>query len=649
MRRLSHLLLLCPLSVACSEYDILGEKEDNPPQRNDTGVPEEEDSEVVIVETAEPLPECQGRIFDEHSVPMIEACAESSEPVGTFTPTVEWEKATWTVQPGSSQVMMMPAVGSFNDDDGDGDADEDDIPDVVVVTYGSSDVIRVVSGDGSGTEILNIAGTGVQGQGGVALGDIDGDGWQDIVIPTTSRTIAVYDHLGNRMWVSASLGGALYGTSDNPAIADMDGDGSPEIICGAAILSSTGAVLGKGTAGIGGVNGANVGTASFAYDIDDDGVQEVVVGNALYDITGATIWNNGLVDGYPAVGNFDSDTMGEIVVTSGGKIRLQDDNGTKLCETAIPGAGSAYYGGPPTVADFDGDGEAEFAAAAGSRYSVFEKDCSVKWQATTQDASSGNTGSSVFDFEGDGVAEAVYADETKLWVFAGPDGAVKLSDPHHSNATWLEYPAIADVDGDNQAEIIVANTAYMMSYSGFTVFGDASSSWRPGRKIWNQHAYSITNVNDDGSIPAVADRNLEYYNNFRSGALNVGSDLPARPDLYVTIEDVCIDECVLDRLLVWVSVTNQGYQDITDDVPLTLTGTQQDGTAVELYSTIITDVIPAGQALQAYEILVESGASAIVSLSASIDGGNSGVGAILEECDELNNDSVWAGEACLAP
>ena len=27
-----------------------------------------------------------------------------------------------------------------------------------------------------------------------------------------------------------------------------------------------------------------------------------------------------------------------------------------------------------------------------------------------------------------------------------------------------------------------------------TVYGDTDKSWPPGRKVWNQHAYSITNV-----------------------------------------------------------------------------------------------------------------------------------------------------------
>jgi len=640
-------LALLTLCLGCTEYELNAEKEPDRPGRPDTDTPDEDTGEIPEDTNVVEVDACVSLIFDEHEVAKVDACEESASPVGSFTPVVEWEKSSWSVAPGSMEVMMMPAVGSFSDDDGDGDADEDDIPDVVVVTYSSEDVVRIVSGDGSGAELLNLRFSGVQGQGGVAIGDINLDGWQDIVFPTNSRTVVAVDRTGAILWSSPYLGSAMYGTSDNPAIADLDGDGAPEVICGAAILSNTGAVLGIGTAGIGGVAGSNVGTTSFAYDIDGDGDQEVVVGNALYNKNGSSIWANGRVDGYPAAGNFDSDLAAEIVVSSQGRIRLQDDNGTLICEAGIPGAGSAYYGGPPTIADFDGDGEAEFAAAAGSRYSVFEKDCSVKWQHNTTDASSGNTGSAVFDFEGDGVAEAVYADENRLWVFAGPDGATKLESTHHSNATWLEYPAIADVDGDNQAEIIVANTRYTATYTGFTVFGDADSSWRPGRKIWNQHAYSITNVNDDGSIPATPVRNLTVYNNFRSGALDVGTDIPARADLTVTIEDVCVDDCGNDRLLTWVSVANQGYVDVEDDVVIELYGTNSAGVESLLQTLSVTATLQAGQALQAFEFEVQPGAADLASLRATIDGGNAGTGALVDECDETNNESVWAEAVCV--
>lgn len=640
-----RLLVLLGL-VACTDYNLSkntdghgrdGEDSDGGPSTDssgDTGYEEDVDPRV-----------CEARSIEAQTITQNEECFEEGPTVGSFTPVVEWTKDSFRSNASSNNVMMMPAVGSLTDDDGDGDADADDVPDVVFTTYGSDGTIRVVSGDG-GTEHFSIANQQLQGQGGLALGDIDGDGWTDIVAPT-SNTIKVFDHTGSLTWTSQSLSGLMYGTSDNPAISDMDGDGSPEIIVGAAIIDNTGRLVGRGAHGIGGVNGYNVGTASFAVDIDGDGEQEVVTGNALYARDGSTIWYNREDDGYPAVGNFDGDAAGEIVVAGNEKVRLQDDDGTVLCRATVPGAtGGSYYGGPPTIADFDGDGEAEFASAAGSSYTVFESDCSVKWTSTTQDATSGNTGSSVFDFEGDGTAEAVYGDEIRLWVFAGPDGSVKLSSRDHSNNTWLEYPAIADIDGDGQAEIVVANTPSSGgNYYGITVIGDADESWMPGRKLWNQHAYHITNVNDDGTIPAVADRNWESYNNFRSGDITAGGGYSG-PDLRAKVYDVCLDECDRNKILAWVTVENAGYQDVEDDVVLVVYGIRADGTEVEVYNSDVTVSIPAGQRLAAIEFEISPIPGNLVDLRAEIDGGSGATNDVVSECDETNNEDEWDENLC---
>ncbi len=640
-------LLPLVLFVACSESDYdLSKNTDREGAEEDTSGdgPGTDTDEEPYPEDTDPTV-CEARDFPARAIAQNDECYSEGPTVGSFTPIVEWTKDTFREDSSSNNVMMMPAVGSLTDDDGDGDADADDVPDIVFVTYGSFGTLRAVSGDG-GREIFSVSSAQLQGQGGVALGDIDGDGWTDIVAVTAS-TVKAFDHEGNVMWTSASVSGLIYGTSDNPAISDMDGDGRPEIIVGAAILDASGRIVGRGTHGIGGVNNNNVGTTSFAVDIDGDGEQEVVTGNAAYSRDGTTLWYNRQDDGYPAVGNFDADDDAEIVVSTGGQVRLQDSDGTVLCTNRIPGADSAYYGGPPTVADFDGDGDAEFACAAGSRYSVFESDCSVSWQATTNDASSGNTGSAVFDFEGDGIAEAVYADETRLWAFAGPDGSVKLESTEHSNATWLEYPAIADVDGDGQAEIVVANTGYgSPSYYGITVFGDADASWRSGRKVWNQHAYHITNVDDDGGIPTTADRNWLTYNNFRSGDIGAGGVGYSGPDLIVEVEDVCIDECDAGRLTVWVTVGNAGFEDVSTDVDLKVIGVLDSGDERLLDQFTVTDTITAGMQLSAFESLIDPMPEGLVGVYAKVDKGNDATDDAVSECVEDNNEHEYNENLC---
>jgi len=235
----------------------------------------------------------------------------------------------------------------------------------------------------------------------------------------------------------------------------------------------------------------------------------------------------------------------------------------------------AGRGGPPTIGDFDGDGRREFAVAGGSRYTVFDLDCDlpsgtgagcdrvaglprgVLWSRPSQDFSSNVTGSSVFDFDADGIAEVVYGDECFLRIYRGTDGEVLFSQAA-SSGTGYEYPVIADVDGDFNSEIVVAMTmgvscpamdpifsgsSSFVQGQGIVVFRDAMDRWAASRPIWNQHAYHVTHVTDQGAIPRTSSWVPNYstpeLNNFR---MNAQGDLErtGAADLTVALaDDVC--------------------------------------------------------------------------------------------------------------
>ena len=519
---------------------------------------------------------CGSQVLPGFDAPYNDTCVNQVA-TGTFTPVVEWH-ATSFPGGGGDNVMSTPIVTSVNDDNLDGVIDALDVPDVVMVSYtssGGSGILRALDGR-TGIQIWSNAALALQTTSGVAAGDIDGDGMVELIAVTPTSVVAT-EHDGAPKWVGPDVSSHIFGLSDVPSISDIDRDGSPEIIVGRAILDADGRLIGAGDHGMGG-SGISVGSCSVAVDLDADGVTEVVTGNAAYRIDGSAVWFNGLADGYPAVADFDGDGRAEIAVSGQGELRILDTDGRLIRALAIPGADSAFYGGPPTIADFDGDGAPEIGIAAGSRYSVIEVDGTVVWQRITNDASSGSTGSSVFDFEGDGAAEVVYADQTTLWVFSGIDGQVKLQSDDHNSGTWLEYPVIADVDADGHAEIIVAHELQFGGRTGITVFGDRDDSWRPGRRTWNQHAYHITNVDEGGQIPVDPELNWLRYNNFRSGDMEAGDGLRA-PDAVVASGDVCDLDCDLGRLTVWVHPGNEGAGDA--NAP---------GTTVELYAEIAGDL-----------------------------------------------------------
>ncbi|MEZ4271384.1 MAG: CARDB domain-containing protein [Myxococcota bacterium] len=159
------------------------------------------------------------------------------------------------------------------------------------------------------------------------------------------------------------------------------------------------------------------------------------------------------------------------------------------------------------------------------------------------------TGSSVFDFNGDGAAEVVYNDECYFRVYDGTNGNVLFAEPSESR-TRIEYPVVADVDNDGNAEIVfgVSNeSGFCENYgggsannplynNGLEVWGDAGDFWVSARRIWNQHAYHVTNITESARVPLFepkawreADVNGRAYNSYRSNPRSFG----VAPDLIV--------------------------------------------------------------------------------------------------------------------
>lgn len=535
-------------------------------------------------------------------VPVDLGCVTEPE-VGTFTPVVEWTKHTWSTVPSSRGSVTTPLVVQLSDDDLDGEITEADMPDIVFHTSSGGGVLRAVSGDGT-EEILSAPTNGFSRDSTFAAADIDDDGVVEILGIDGSQRVVAFEHDGTEKWISPSLANHLGLYDNGVAISDMDGDGVPEIIAGRAILDADGDLIAAGTHGRGTSSGIGSAALSFAVDVDDDGQQEVVVGNALYRRDGSSIWFNGEPDGYPAVADFDADGRPEIVVVWLGHVRLQSSvDGSVLWSTDVPGGN----GGPPTIADYDGDGAPEIGIAGTSTYTVFEGDGTVRWSRPTQDGSSGVTGSAVFDFEGDGVAEVVYADETRLWIFAGPDGSIRLEFADHSSGTRVEYPIIADVDGDGEVEIAFVNELYggaEAAIEGLTVIGDANHSWQPGRKIWNQHAYHLTNIDDDGSVPAAAAANWKSFNSFRSGHTGPNDGL-AVPAVQVIATGPCEGGCTDGLRRAFVQVANPGGGETSSTITLEVFGVTESDEEELVGSFLIEPPLAAGASTAGFEIEVD--------------------------------------------
>ncbi len=494
-----------------------------------------------------------------------------------------------------NDVMMAPIVVQLDDDNCDGKVNQNDIPEIVFSTFqggayfkqGTLHAISVVNGQlVDKWSVTN----SVQPGGGLAAADLDGDGVPEIVgcanpgpsgtsccdAIATNTGVVAFRADGKPFWSQLDTTKVHCG-NEAPAIGDIDQDGAPEVLIGWTVLDGkTGAVKMQ----LDPATGAGTKLTGLV-DLDGDGKLDITDGQRAYrGSDGSALWDlrsgpDAVPFGYHGIGDFDKDGKPEVVIISSGgphtlsvihynpasptgvdviRKGIDINNGTST--KTFCGVASEYGGGPPTVADFDGDGFPDVGAAGAVGYGVFSgkslmdpaiANSSVQlWFKTTHDCSSAVTGSSVFDFNGDGKAEVIYSDEYHLWMYDGQTGNNLIPSTCNTTGTLWEYPLVADVDNDGEADIIVASNAYAVTcpddgskQSGIRVFGSAAGSWVRTRRVWNEHTYHITNIGEDGKVPAVESPNWTQpgLNNYRQNR-QPGSQFGA-PDAVVSLAPLC--------------------------------------------------------------------------------------------------------------
>ena len=585
-----------------------------------------------------------------------------------FKPTVEWNWTGYSKDPSYHEVAVAPSVA---------DIDNDGTPEVVFTAYNhkSSSLAMLVVLDGAtGKEELTLPSSSynLSAWCGVALGNLDPDPQLEMVAVVAGKGIVVFEHDGTEKWSSAA--GSLAQVAARtvhpyPFIADLAADGTPEVVVGGVVLTSSGKVLfDKGMIG---ANGGWV--ASTAADLDEDGKMEVIGGNVVYDHTGKQVWKNSAApDGLTAVADLDKDGWAEVISVSKGYVRALRGVGMMgkpagdvlFGPVAIPGGGT---GGPPTVGDFDRDGVPEISTAGKGQYTVYDMSCKpgaskamcpsgrtdgILWSVTTQDISSSVTGSSLFDFEGDGQVEVIYNDECHLYVLEGSTGKQLMKIPNTSR-TAAEYPLVADVDGDNNSEFVVpANDDQIVrdkctppGTRGIRVFGDAADRWVRTRPVWNQHTYHITNVTSAGAIPKSEARNWDQkgLNNFRQNVQ--GEGIFNAPDLTVVGLSAYTGDCPTS-LTLQARVSNAGSLGVAKGVKVSFYQGPPGGSSL-LMTTVATTkgLLPGESELLKAAFAVPKGKTGPFDFWVRVDDDGNGASAV-SECREDNNQASLTGVKC---
>jgi hypothetical protein len=443
--------------------------------------------------------------------PGAAAACKGAVKVGVFSPQIQCE---WTDE-NESYVASSPVVGDLPNDPGSGE--------IVFVSFGdnadrantgmTTGSLRIIRGNDCKL-LETISDTPIRANTTPALADLDGDGTIEIVALKSDGKPIAFKWNGTKYapYWSASSGPNAIGSQLWSAVSihNLDDDDTPEVLVGGPTADAVHTYNGHTGQEVG--PGVQLGTSfngmiPIVADVDGDMKPELITNwqsgvwmskwlgpglgwDPLSSVKMGQQVSNYTVSSHFAVadfgtpmpgGGFDStvlDGIAEIVTSEaeiGGKVTIMTLTGQVLMSVdTMKDMGSdavSEGGGPPVIADFDNDGRPEVGIAGGSRFRVFDLKCKaagggcegnyVRWSRPSQDASSRQTGASVFDFDGDGQAEVVYADECFLRVYNGKTGEVLFSTPRTSG-TWYENPVVADVDRDDHVEIVV-NSAYSVA------------------------------------------------------------------------------------------------------------------------------------------------------------------------------------------
>jgi hypothetical protein len=221
------------------------------------------------------------------------------------------------------------------------------------------------------------------------IADLDGDGIAEIVVGSR-----VFDGVTG---VERTPTGLAFtrGRPSYPAIADFDGDGSPDLV-----LVETHR------------NTVSIGDDNYAVSVFSPRSNSFVFGPYVHEL------HHGYGGGAPLVDDLDADGVPDIGVAG-------------LVDYCVYSPRCARK---PIPADCREEG--------------------ILWCKPIQDWS-GTLGATSFDFDGDGAPEVVFRDECWLRVFDGPSGRVVFA-RSMTAFTADESPVVVDIDRDGHADLVVS-------------------------------------------------------------------------------------------------------------------------------------------------------------------------------------------------
>ena len=418
------------------------------------------------------------------------------------------------------------------------DVNGDGKPDLLTANE-NTNTAGVLLGNGNGTfGTVTSYGTGTNsGPRSIAVADVNGDGRPDLLTANfTTRTAGVLLGNGNGTFGTVTTYGT--GTNSNPtgiAVADVNGDGKPDLLTANFNTSTAGVLLGTGTGTFGAVTAYSTGTNSRSSsiavaDVNSDGKPDLLTANPGSDTAGVLLGTGtgtfGTVTTYSTGTGSQPYGIAVADVNSDGRLDLLSANYSSSTAGVLLGTGTGTFGAVTAystgtnsnlynlaVADVNGDGRPDLLTA-NSRSNAAGVLLNTTPVATPRifmpvvTYSTGANGSpygiAVADVNGDGRPDLLTANYgtnsagVQLGTGTGTFGAVTS---YSTGANSYPFSiAVADVNGDGRPDLLTTNvgssSAGVLLGTGTGTFG-AVTSYSIGANS-SPHSIAVADVNGDG-------------------------------------------------------------------------------------------------------------------------------------------------------
>ncbi len=323
----------------------------------------------------------------------------------------------------------------------------------------------------------------------VAVADVNGDGKPDLLVANNnSSTVGVLLGNGDGTFQPAVTFYAGAGFPNEITVGDLNGDGKPDIVLTAANASSAVLVM------LG--NGDGTFQAPAAYDVAAFNPYQVVIA----DVNG---------DGIP-----------DLVVADETMVSVLRGNGDGTFQAAVTYDNGGNYGHSVAVADVNGDGKPDLVVANGGSVAVLLGIGGGTFlPAVTYPTGGGAFWVAVADVNGDGKPDVLVANSGPVGVLLGNgDGTFQAPVTYSSGGAEPWGIAVADVNGDGKPDILVANAG---SGSVGVLMGNGDGTFQApvtyGSGAWSLSVVA-TDINGDGT-PDLVVADYSFCNCWNEGGV----------------------------------------------------------------------------------------------------------------------------------